>query len=140
MNLIKKTITAMMLVLLAGIVTQSLDARFLGFGDDGDESFVHVGGSRGVGVGSVGVGGDEGLVHVGSSAYQRGRSDEANNRPQHTYVREWKQRDYNRGREDMRNEMNTRQEENEQTTPRRKRTRDTKEYYSSESGPKQVVR
>lgn len=128
----KKT-TALTLVLLLSVVTQqTLVARFLGFGSEGDDAFVHVGGEQGIGVGSVGVGGDRGVVHVGSNAYEEGRKDAANNKGFNTgrYWRGSKKDAYQQGYDDMMAEMGDAQP---QRSNRRQSRRQARRQSSSSS-------
>ena len=89
MNWVKKAKTLVVIVVISGVCIQQTAIADVGF---------HIGGDNDNENSGLGF-------HVGTNAYQMGRNDEANNRPQHEWIRGWKQDQYNRGRADMRREM-----------------------------------
>ncbi len=88
----RKNLVALAVLFVAG-ATVLLNASLLNIGGhDDDDSFLS-------------IGGDDGLVRVGSSAYKQGQNDEKNNKPRKSYIRSWKQKSYDQGRADMRDQM-----------------------------------
>ncbi len=108
MNWVKKAKTLVAIVVISGVCIQQTTIADIGF---------HIGGDNDNDNSGLGF-------HVGTNACQMGKEDERNGAPRHEWVRGYKQRQYDRCREQERNKIKSGNKSESKSSNRRQSRRE----------------